>query len=105
MNVTLTDIIVLAVRRVVEEAQQSKGRYVSFKSSKLAEDILRSVKVHYSRILIRYVIKHVLDALCTELKCEKYSTSKGTVYSFDRNSILSYSMENLVKKIFGQVLH
>ncbi len=104
MNVTLSDIIVLTIRKVFEEAQQSKGRYVSFKSSRLADDILKSIKVSYSRILIRYLVKHVLDVLCVELGCERHNTSRGTVYSFDKKSILRCDINVLIKKISEQEL-
>ncbi len=105
MNVTLSDIIVLTLRRIYEDARQGKGKYISFKSSKLADDILRIVKVNYSRVLIRYLIKQVLDVLCTELKCEKRETGRGTIYSFDRNSILNSDLNSLVERVSNKSAH
>jgi len=97
MQVRPTHIITLAVKKVVEEAQQGRGRYVSFRLSKLADEVLRELKQPYSKVLARYLIKHVLDVLCKTLNCEKRDTSRGMVYAFERQALLSFDPDTLVK--------
>jgi len=97
MSTTISHIINLAVKKIVQESLQGKGKYISFRIGKLSEQILKESKTTFSRTVVQAIIKYVLDSLCLKLNCEKTDTSRGVLYRFERSQILSLGESELVK--------
>ncbi|GEM_PF-6219259 len=91
----------LTLQKILEETQQSKGKYISFRTGKLVAQIMNDLKSTCSQAIVRYIVRHVLDTLCQALTCTKYDTSRGYVYSFDRENLLNKDINTLAQLCLG----
>ncbi len=98
---TPSQIVMITLRKIIEETQHSKGKYISFRTGKLVTEVANCLGQSCSQALIRYIVRHVLDTLCQVLVCTKYDTSRGFVYSFSRETLLNADINKLAELCLG----